>query len=155
MSKPRQLSNQMFEGLHIIAQAGYFRYFKPGEAPKFLLPEESQNTCCMVVATNWNAGMLGGIQPVETTFCIFRYRPDMHREGEPHFNKDVEFRFKDQNGIPLSLTVSRDAKDHYFNAVATGTNLKYLERAYNLPRKESGTIEELIEGNTSIGPYPT
>jgi hypothetical protein len=153
--RPRQLSNQKFKGLHTIAPAGYFQYFKPGKAPEFLRRDEPQDICFMVVATNWNAGMIEGVQPLGTTFCIFRYRPDMHREGEPHFNKDVEFRFKGQGGNPFSLTVSRKAKDHYFNAVATGTNLKYLEQAYNLPKKESGTIEELIEGNTSIDPYPT
>ncbi|MCC6962532.1 MAG: hypothetical protein IT585_04700 [candidate division Zixibacteria bacterium] len=157
---PRPFGNTtFFSSAAATVQHGRYRYYENDNAPAFLQDERQQRTrsaynCQLIVATVWSQGRIGEVTPTGTTYLVFEYTDHRHNPSDFHFNKEVKFYFTDQSGHSWRLTMNKDIDGHYINAVATGTSLSYLHSAYALPKKPEGTIQDLIDEGTSIGPYP-
>lgn len=159
-TRPRPFTNNaFFDSADSILAPGHYQYFENMEIPAFLQDsqqerEPSAYDCRLVVATAWNAGQLGGVTPEGPAYLVFDYTDHRHREHDFYFNKEVKFYYKDQRGNAWRLTMNKEIDGHYIDAVATGTALPYLRGAYSLPKKKEGTIQDLVDEGTSIGPYP-
>ncbi len=158
---PRLFNNpHFFDSAAGALSPGRYRYFENESIPDFLNEGQQQRTpsayqCKLVVATTWIQGTIGGITPTGPAYLVFDYADHRHREADFHFNKEVKFYYTDERGQDWRLTMNKDVDGHYIDAVATGTALAYLHGAYALPKKPEGTIDDLVDEGTSIGPYPT
>jgi hypothetical protein len=142
------------------ARPGHYRLYEPSEIPSYLSSRRNPrgrygNTCVLVLATTWNPSFdLHGYIPRGNLYYVSTFRDDLDRSHQQEFNKDVQLIFKNTDGKPYTAHLY-DPSEHSISAVATGTSLPFLKKAFRLPDAKTGTIDDLIECNTSIGPYPT
>ncbi len=158
--RPTILKNEdFFSSAGSVVRPGYFRKFV-NEYPVFLQEDDPQrqpssNTCKMLVATAWQEGQIGDITPQGKTYFVFTYQDHKHPGGEPHFNKTVQVYTHNTKDSPIRLTLEKGVDDHYIKATALGTSLAYLEQPYRIPHNDNGPISDLLDSETSVGPYPT
>ena len=139
---------------------GRYRLYEPLEIPSYLASQNKPrgryaNTCILVVATTWNSNLdLFAHKPSGNLYYISTFRDDLDKSKQQEFNKDVQLIFKDSGGKAWTGHLY-DPSEHSICAVATGTGLAFLKKAFRLPDAKTGTIDELIKLNTSIYPYPT
>jgi len=159
-NRPHQLpDDQILNAAADEVEPGEFVYYG-NNGPSILQEGNVQrgtggHKCMMIVATAWGQGVVGGITPHGPIYLVFSYLDDQHKGGLPHFNKEVQFYFRDSDGNPFRMTMNKEVDGHYIDAVATGTALAYLQGSYKLPTNPEGTIDDLLDEGTSIGPYPT
>lgn len=160
-TRPRMFNNaDFFDSAADALSPGRYKYYEDESIPGFLKEDDQLRTpsayqCKLVVATTWNQGKIGEITPAGTAYLVFDFADHRHREDDFHFNKEVKFYYTDERGQDWRLTMNKDVDGHYIDAVATGTTLAYLQSSYKLPKKPEGTIDDLLDEGTSIGPYPT
>lgn len=136
---------------------GHYKLYEPFEKlPSYLHPRGRYgNTCVLVLATTCNPNFdLHGYKPSGNLHYVLTFRDDLDRSHQQEFNKDVQLIFKNTDGKPC-IAHLYDPSEHSISAVATGTSLRFLKKNFRLPDAKTGTIDDLIECNTSIGPYPT
>ncbi len=157
--KPIILDNDLFfsSAKPEVASGCYRKYVN--KYPDFLKQDDSgrapsSNTCKLVLATTWNGGQIGDITPHGETYLVFTYQDHAHTGGQPHFNKMFQCYSHNASGDPFRITLERGIDDHMITELATGTSYANLESEFNIPSTGYGPISELIDGGTSIDPYP-
>lgn len=159
MEKPkfRHLKSQsIVDKLAADVAPGHYRFYEPFEIPSYLSPRGRYgNTCILVLATTWNPNSdLYGHSPSGNLYYVSTFRDDLDRSQQQEFNKDVQLIFRDADGESYTAHLY-DRSEHSVSAVANGTSLPFLKKAFRLPPAKTGTINNLIKCNTSIWPYPT
>jgi hypothetical protein len=159
--KIRLLKDQsMLDKLVADVPPGQYRLYEPLEIPSYLSTSRNprgryRNTCVLILATTWDPkSNLYGYNPSGILYYVSTFRDDLDRSHQQEFNKDVQLIFKNTDGKPYTAHLY-DPSEHSISAVATGTSLPFLKKAFRLPDAKTGAIDDLIECNTSIGPYPT